>query len=508
MRRFQVPATALLMLAAACNSGSGTSTENPVELPPPGGTVDNVILLLGSGLSTQHIFCGRTLAAGPDGAMALDELDDFRSRNGGELKRFVTDSLDSRPRIFPPPEPADDAAAATQMATGRRVENGNVGVLPTGENLFTIREIATLFDKSTGLVTTAEIHDPTMAAFAADIVEGGTDPSRQFQVGSSLENEIESDVILDMYERAQPTVMLGGGRADWDRVGGFELAQARFGYSGFDNALGMARFRADLPGQPSQFVRALGLFTGELRVSEDTEFNDLLDNYTERSLTPRLVRAEFEEALEMGETPRVVPEDPAFPDMVELALDVLEEDPQGFFLVIESGLIDKILQFAGFGVVFDDVPEDRWDASAELMAHEVVRLDDALRVVLDWLGAREDTLVILAGDRECCGLEVFAKADTDRTTPVDCFNDPDGCGYEQGDICRIRPEEPDFEEFSGFITEIFAPGNGEPVPIFAKGPAEELDRIQTRLVASRDLFDIMQIALTGFDGIIVPPADE
>ena len=73
------------------------------------------------------------------------------------------------------------------------------------------------------------------------------------------------------------------------------------------------------------------------------------------------------------------------PDLTEqtaAALRVLERNPAGFFLMVESGLIDKY-----------NHPLD-WERSV----YDTIMLDRTLKVVLDWVGTRDDTLVIVVPD--------------------------------------------------------------------------------------------------------------
>ena len=76
------------------------------------------------------------------------------------------------------------------------------------------------------------------------------------------------------------------------------------------------------------------------------------------------------------------PEQPDLTEQVSAALQVLERNPAGFYLMIESGLIDKF-----------NHPLD-WERSV----YDTILLDRTLKVVLDWAGDRNDTLVIVVPD--------------------------------------------------------------------------------------------------------------
>ena len=76
------------------------------------------------------------------------------------------------------------------------------------------------------------------------------------------------------------------------------------------------------------------------------------------------------------------PDQPDLTEQVSAALQVLERNPAGFYLMIESGLIDKF-----------NHPLD-WERSV----YDTILLDHTLKVVLDWAGTRNDTLVIVVPD--------------------------------------------------------------------------------------------------------------
>jgi alkaline phosphatase len=79
--------------------------------------------------------------------------------------------------------------------------------------------------------------------------------------------------------------------------------------------------------------------------------------------------------------------------MPSAALTTLSKDPDGFFLMVEAGLVD----WAGHA---------RDGAS---LASEMIEGDQVLRVAREWAQGRTDTLIVLTGDHETGGLGVSAK---------------------------------------------------------------------------------------------------
>ena len=82
------------------------------------------------------------------------------------------------------------------------------------------------------------------------------------------------------------------------------------------------------------------------------------------------------------------------PDATALALVYLSQDPDGFVLMLEQAHPDKY----SHGNEFENV------------AKSVSDLNKTVELVLEWIGDRNDTLVLVTADHECGGLQVSEKA--------------------------------------------------------------------------------------------------
>ena len=69
-----------------------------------------------------------------------------------------------------------------------------------------------------------------------------------------------------------------------------------------------------------------------------------------------------------GGTVKKFPDQPDLTEQVSAALDVLSRNPQGFFLMVESGLIDKYTH------VLD----------MERAVYDTIMLDNAVKLARDW----------------------------------------------------------------------------------------------------------------------------
>lgn len=77
-------------------------------------------------------------------------------------------------------------------------------------------------------------------------------------------------------------------------------------------------------------------------------------------------------------------------DVTEMALDYLSRDPDGFVLMIEQATIDHY----GHDHEFNGIPQC------------VNILNDTVDTVVEWIGDREDTAILVTADHETGGLEV------------------------------------------------------------------------------------------------------
>ena len=226
----------------------------------------------------------------------------------------------------------DSAAAATALATGFKVNNGVLSTaLPgDGRELYTLLECFRDQGKRTGLVSTTFITHATPAAF-------GAHNSARSNLG---------EIADDYLNYTQPNVLFGGGG------NGISAAAAEAAnYTVVTDRQGL--FALD----KENLSQASGQF-GETNLPY--EYDGL------------------------GDLPHLS-------EMATTALDILDREPGGFFLMIEGGRIDH----AGHA---NDI---------ERNVCETIEFSNTLRVVMDWCQGRDDTLIIVTADHETGGLRVL-----------------------------------------------------------------------------------------------------
>lgn len=233
----------------------------------------------------------------------------------------------------------DSAAAATSLATGYKVNGGVVSMAypgyppdyPEGSELLTLLEYSKALGKSTGLVSTAYLTDATSAAF------GAHEPTRSNY----------SQIAGDYLNQTQPNVLFGGGANGMSR----SSAEAA-GYTVVENKAAM-----------------LALDTENVsKVSGQFGSADLPYEYDGLGSLPHLS------------------------EMTTTALSILDNDTDGFFLMVEGGRIDDACHSNDFTRTIPEVNE----------------FADAVQAAIDWAAGRNDTLIIVAADHETGGLTVLS----------------------------------------------------------------------------------------------------
>ncbi|MCP4249486.1 MAG: alkaline phosphatase [bacterium] len=278
-------------------------------LPPT-----NVIFFIGDGMGFEQV-----LAANYYNGMALP----FEGLpHQGEMTTYSASSSIT-----------DSAAAATAMATARKVNNGVISMAYPGDGseLGTLLENASAQGKRTGLVTTTYMTHATPAAF------GAHEPSR---------NNIPQ-IAGDYLVQTRPNVLFGGGGN-----GLSPLSATTAGYTVVADAAGMLALDAD----------AETMVSGQFGTSHlPYEFDGV------------------------GGLPHLS-------EMTGTALDILDQDPDGFFLMVEGGRIDH----AGHG---NDIVRN---------VHETLEFGNAVQQAIDWANGRTDTLILVTADHETGGLTIHS----------------------------------------------------------------------------------------------------
>jgi alkaline phosphatase len=231
----------------------------------------------------------------------------------------------------------DSAASATALATGVQTFNGAISVGPDSQPVTTVLERAESRGMATGLVATSSLTHATPAAFAAHV----PDRDRQFEIARQLAGQgIE--------------VLLGGGRRWFDPATRPDSADL---LGGLRRRSTFVESAAALQNLALDSVKCLvGLFAAD-------------------GMPPAAERT------------------PTLTEMTLAALAVLDEDPDGFFLMVEGSQPDWRAH--------DNRP-------LTTVAAEVLDLDRAVAAAIDYSARHPETLIVVTADHETGGLSVVA----------------------------------------------------------------------------------------------------
>lgn len=358
-KKHMLAALATCSLLTACGSDDNNSSDRNDEA----GKVKNLILMIGDGMGAQQIgLLEEYVRRAPDSHLDTKVTSLQKFAESGRMGLSLNAPMGDRPSLV-----VDSACSATQLATGQGSISEAVGLDDAGNKAETILEKAKKMGKATGLVSDTRLTHATPAAFASH------------QPHRSKENDIAAELI----DSGMVDVMLGGGSRHWvpnaDDFGPMAeqlnapshvIKKSKRDADDERNLILDAKDAGySLAFTKTQLNAATG--TKLLGLFDDSAMNDGIE-YT---------------ACQNGNDSSKCVDEPSLADMTKKALDVLSQDEDGFFLMIEGGQID----WAGH------VNDTGW------LLHEMLKFDEAVAAVYEWVEERNDTLVVITGDHETGG---------------------------------------------------------------------------------------------------------
>ncbi|MDK1289617.1 alkaline phosphatase [Pseudoalteromonas umbrosa] len=357
-------------LLSGCNGDDTKTVEvikevevvKEVEVNPASITsVKNVILMIGDGMGPQQVGLLEEYAQRAPNSV-------YKSKNNETALSKLANQGHLGLSLNAPHGPSgslvtDSACSATQLATGIAAGSEMIGLDTEGNKIATILEKAKAMGKATGLVSDTRITHATPAAFASH------------QPHRSLENEIAAELISS----GNVDVMLSGGaraflpegvnenealKAQLDELGMPASVYKSSKREGSDNLVIQAK---------EQFGYSLAFDKSQLA---DTEGEKLLGLFANSGMADAIAYKQCQANNSCTQ--------PSLKDMTVKALDILSQDEDGFFLMIEGGQID----WAGHA------------NDAGWMLNELLKFDEAVEAVYEWAKDRNDTLVVVTADHE------------------------------------------------------------------------------------------------------------
>jgi alkaline phosphatase len=343
----------------------------------------------------------------------------------------------------------DSASAASALATGVKIYDNVLNIDTSGNKLKTIAEIAQDLGKAAGVVTTVEWSHAT--------------PAGMFAHNASRNNYAQ--IATEMVGSASPlNVIMGAGNPNYDDSGNYQLTSNSTKYVG-----GEATWSALNGGTLNGYKLIQDKAAFEALAADNNPPVDKVvgtfDAYTtaQQSRTGKAADPANPSGSQFNDNV------PSLATMTQGALNVLNKNGNGFFLMVEGGAVD----WANHANQLDRMIEEQIDFNA------------AVQAVVDWVTAYSswsDTLLIVTADHECGdlwgpgsdptfndivdngagnlpGAEYYSSNHTNQLVPVYAI----GAGAE-----LLAGYADAWDPVRGLYvdnTEIFQVMNGNPVPV-------------------------------------------
>lgn len=345
------------------------------------GSAKNIILFVGDGMGVSTVTAARILD-GQQKGMSGEE-------NSLSFGRFPFVGLSKTYNVDA--QTPDSAGTMTAMISGVKTDIGALGVdedvvrgdceSVAGNQVFTALELAEIAGLSTGIVTTARVTHATPAATYAksperDWEDNSTLPAAALAAGcediaSQLINfkanlqarygGAATDVLTDGIE-----VVMGGGRRHF-------LPNEKSANSA-DAISEIEGDRTDGRNLVEEWAR---LYPSGVYI-EDQQGFDALDSGNTRQLFGLFNESHMRYAADRKND---IGGEPSLTEMTSMAIDILNNNPEGFLLVVESGRIDH----------------GHHAGSAYAALHDTIEYSRAIQAAVDGTNA-EETLIIVTAD--------------------------------------------------------------------------------------------------------------
>ena len=338
-----------LLFATSCNN-------NVTEKPQ----VKNIIYLIGDGMGFGAV---SSLLLSEDSVTGFEQAPVIGLSETCSANNYVTDS----------------PAGGTALACGIRTKNGYLGVDPEGKPLTSILRKAQAMGKRSGIVVNTVLTEATPAAFYA----GVTSRSMSFDIAKQF---TESGVDVAIGAGLEPFIK---------RPDSLDLTATLIN-KGYDVHLD---WKTVLGTTSRKFVGILPMGDVHRRNESGNTTAGAADG-AEVCLAAKLAAS----SEENGDTTRLSEPTVYLEKATAKALEVLSNDNrQGFFLMIESAIID------GYGHNND----------SEGMIEEMKEFDNTLRQLVAYVNQHPETLLVVTADHETGGTGVSYKSyEVGSTTPV------------------------------------------------------------------------------------------
>jgi alkaline phosphatase len=360
-------------LLASALSACGTSNDDVVAATPAATTPKNVIFFLGDGMGMTTMTAARIYAVGEDGDLTMDTLPESAFIKTYSNDAQVTDSAPSMAAYMTGVKMNNEVismSADTKAMDPTKDLTGNCGA-NNGKPVKTLLEIAKAAGLATGVVTTTRVTHATPATTYSHVCHRDAENDIAAQLvpnGSGFNTALGGGV----------DIVLGGGSqfflpatAKGKRADGRDLIaeMKTMGYSYVSN-------KDELKALDTSKSKVLGLF------------------------------ASSHMSYDLDRTADAANKEPSLSEMTVKAIQGLQKNEKGMFLMVEGGRIDHALH----------------ETTAKKALQDTVAFDDAIKAAIAEVKKTDpelkNTLIVVTADHDhTLVLNGYAKR-TGKSTPA------------------------------------------------------------------------------------------
>jgi alkaline phosphatase len=436
----------VLLYFTSCAVGANDAEKQTLEQPK------NIIIFVSDGMGFNHLKATNYYQYGEANAQVFEQ-DDWtrfamatyssvmRVRDGDTIFSggYNPQKASTDPEYLKL-DYTDSGAAATALSTGIKAYNGSIGIGIYGDTLTHMSQAAKALGKATGIVSSVPLSHATPAGFIAH----NEHRNNYAEIAKYLFFHTQTDVIMaagnpDFDDDGKPKEMdprYVGGREVW------EMLKANDNRIVFETSEGTFRVQdANGNGQPDPWTV----------IQSREEFRQMASGHQpSRVLGVPQTYATLQQGRTHVEGHSMPFETPmnegvaSLEEMTRAAINVLSQNPNGFFVMVEGGAVDWASH----------------DNHSGRMIEEQIDFNKSVEAAIEWVetySSWDETLIIVTSDHECGYLT--GPGDPDPIYPTVTNNG-------EGNL-------PGMEWHSGSHTNVL-------VPFFAKGPGAQYFRLMAR----------------------------
>ena len=340
-KRFRAALSLVLMIVMVVSTTTGAYAINKEIAKLPNAGIKNIIVMIPDGMSIDGLALARWYKSYNPAAGTIDPAVSLHMDElASGLIRNWWKTGDKIGGIV------DSAPAATAMASGIKTNDKFVGVTDQSVPVANIIEAANLIGKSTGIIGTSNIQHATLAAYSSHY-------NARSQYGIIGEQQAHNNM----------DVVLGGGSQ----------------YLVYNNR----NVIDDIKSMDYQYI------------TTKQELASITSGKVWGMFAPDAMAYDFDRAEN-------APAQPSLADMTKKAIELLNQNKNGFFLMVEGSKID-------------------WTAHANDpigLITDILAFDAAVKVALDFAKASQNTMLLIMSDHGTGGITIGNRDTQDSSAPL------------------------------------------------------------------------------------------